>query len=122
MADKASIIVLHLPSGKIMASLEYQKDLKEIYDIHVLPNCIRPNIFNTYKEDHHRGLYLQGAVAWAVKPEKNTEKIKKGHIFPQKYFPHPAPNMHILRALLATRYKNLNIFTFGRDFVCCWSN
>ncbi len=71
VADKASIIILHLPTGKMIASLDYQKSLEEIYDIHILPNCIRPNLFNTYGDHHNRGLHLQGATAWAIKAEKD---------------------------------------------------
>ncbi|MFK7933183.1 MAG: TIGR03032 family protein [Saprospiraceae bacterium] len=65
-ADKASVQVIHLPTGAKMAELHYTATVDEIYDVKILPNSQRPNIINTYTDAHHRGLVTPGGTFWAA--------------------------------------------------------
>jgi len=64
-ADKAGVLVIHLPTGSIAGKITYFTSLDEIYDVHVLPDKIRPNILNTFTSDYKSGLMIPGATFWA---------------------------------------------------------
>lgn len=64
-ADVAGVTVLHLPTGAIVANLEWLNSVDEIYDIQILANTSRPNIVNTYTDAHHQALLLPHTTYWA---------------------------------------------------------
>jgi len=64
-ANEAGIMIVHLPTGSIAGKINYLSSLDEIYDVHVLPNKIRPNILNTMTPDHKLGLMTPEATFWA---------------------------------------------------------
>lgn len=67
IADKAAVAgvtILHLPTATIVAKLTYHASVDEIYDIQVLPNIVRPNILNTYKETHLKAVHLPDKTYW----------------------------------------------------------
>lgn len=64
-STSAGIIVLHLPSMKMIGLLEYQNSVDEIYDVQVIPNALRPGIMNTINPDHHLSLSIPGTSFWA---------------------------------------------------------
>lgn len=66
VADKASIILLHLPTASIVSRLEYQMSVDEIYDIQIIAGSKRPNLFNTQTTAHHSALHLPKATFWAA--------------------------------------------------------
>lgn len=66
----AGILVVHLPSGKLVGQLAYQASVEEIYDVKVLPGLRRPNILSTLQEDHKRGLATPFATYWGKEEEK----------------------------------------------------
>ncbi len=70
-ADKCGIVAVHLPTGSIAGQIVYQSSVDEIYDIHALPNFIRPNILNTLTEDYKLGLTIPNATYWALKQPEN---------------------------------------------------
>ena len=72
-ADVAGVTILHLPTGKIVSSLNWLESVDEIYDIQVLANTSRPNIINTYTEAHNKPLMLPNATYWA-KPNPNEKE------------------------------------------------
>lgn len=69
-ADAAGITVVHLPTGRIEARIEWINSIDEIYDVQILPNVVRPNIINTYGENHNYALMLPDATYWA-RPSQN---------------------------------------------------
>lgn len=69
-ADKAGIAVVHLPTGRIEAQLEWVNSIDEIYDVQILSGVVRPNIINTYGENHNYALMLPEATYWA-RPSQN---------------------------------------------------
>ena len=69
IADKAlsaGIVVIHLPTGAIVAELKYQSTVDEIYDIQVLPDLKRPGILNTMNDTYKMGLSTPDATYWAA--------------------------------------------------------
>jgi hypothetical protein len=64
-ANKAGIIIAHLPTKSIVGSIIYQSSLDEIYDIHIIPEKRRPNILNTIKEDYKNGVMIPETTFWA---------------------------------------------------------
>lgn len=64
-ANQCGIMVVHLPTGSIAGKITYLSSLDEIYDVHVLPDKIRPNILNTITPDHNSGLMTPDATFWA---------------------------------------------------------
>lgn len=67
--DNASIQVLHLPSAKLVAAMTWKASVDEIYDVQILPNTSRPNILNTYNEDHYKALILPNTTYWSKEKE-----------------------------------------------------
>ena len=68
----AGILVVHLPSGKLVGQLAYQASVEEIYDVKVLPQLLRPNILSPLQEDYKRGLTTPFATYWGQAKEEET--------------------------------------------------
>ena len=64
-ASYAGIAIIHLPSGSLTGEIRYHSSVDEIYDIQVLPDKIRPNIFNTIQTEYKKGLSIPGSTYWA---------------------------------------------------------
>lgn len=64
-ANQSGIMVIHLPTGSIAGKITYLNSLDEIYDVHVLPDKIRPNILNTITDDYKSGLMTPKTTFWA---------------------------------------------------------
>lgn len=64
-AQEAAISIIHLPSASFVGKITYLMSVDEIYDIHVIPNKIRPNIMNTRTDDYKMGLMTPDASYWA---------------------------------------------------------
>jgi uncharacterized protein (TIGR03032 family) len=65
------IAIVHLPSGKMMGEIIYETSVEEIYDVHVLPGIMRPNILNTIRPEYKMGLSIPGNTFWSL-PEKEN--------------------------------------------------
>lgn len=64
-AAVAGITVLHLPTAAIVAKLQFQSSVDELYDVQILPNTLRPNIINAYGDTHHEALVIPNETYWA---------------------------------------------------------
>jgi uncharacterized protein (TIGR03032 family) len=62
----AGIAIIHLPTGSLYGEIKYHTSVDEIYDVQVLPDRIRPNIFNTMQPDYKTGLSIPGSTFWAI--------------------------------------------------------
>ncbi len=71
-ANKCTITAVHLPTGSIAGSLTYLNSVDEIYDIHVIPDKVRPNILNTLTPDYKGALSIPEATYWATISDQNT--------------------------------------------------
>lgn len=69
-ANLSGIMVVHLPTGSIAGKVTYLSSMDEIYDVHVLPDKIRPNILNTITQDYKSGLMTPDATFWAKPNEQ----------------------------------------------------
>ena len=65
LANKASVIVMHLPTQSIVAEMVYHNSVDEIYDIQIIPDKRRPGILNTEGDIHKQALSLPRATFWA---------------------------------------------------------
>ncbi len=68
-ADKAGIVIVHLPTGSIAGQIIYRSSVDEIYDVHVLKNKLRPNILNTMTDDHKMGVMIPDTTYWGRKDQ-----------------------------------------------------
>jgi len=64
-ANQSGIMVIHLPTGSIAGKITYLTSVDEIYDVHVIPDKIRPNILNTITPDYKLGLMTPRETFWA---------------------------------------------------------
>jgi len=64
-ANQSGIIVIHLPTGSTVGEISYLNSLDEIYDVHILPDKVRPNILNTINDHYKAGLMTPEASFWA---------------------------------------------------------
>ncbi|MFH0867047.1 MAG: TIGR03032 family protein [Bacteroidota bacterium] len=66
------ISIVHIPSGKVEGEIIYNSSVEEIYDVHVLPDILRPNILNTIRPEYKMGLSIPGSTFWSI-PEKEIQ-------------------------------------------------
>ena len=64
-ADRAGIVVVHLPTGAKVGELVYASSVDEIYDVHVLVGKRRVNVLNTLTDDYKAGLTTPTATYWS---------------------------------------------------------
>ncbi len=76
-ANISGIAVVHLPSGKLAGMIQYQNSVEEIYDVQVLPECLRPNILNTLKPEFKLGLTTPQTTYWGRKKDENQARDQK---------------------------------------------
>lgn len=65
----AAIKIIHLPSAQLVGEIVYLSSVEEIYDVHILPNLIRPNILNTERPEYKLGLATPSETFWARQKE-----------------------------------------------------
>lgn len=70
-ANQSGVVVIHLPTGSIAGKITYLTSVDEIYDIHVLPDKIRPNILNTLQPTYKMGLMTPNSTFWAKQKEQD---------------------------------------------------
>jgi len=63
-ANNAGITIIHLPTASISGKISYLSSLDEIYDVHILPNKIRPNILNTLNSNYKKGITTENTTFW----------------------------------------------------------
>lgn len=71
-ADKAGVVVMHLPTKAIVAQLNYLNSVDEIFDIQILPGKCRPGILNTISPMYKYGLSIPSATYWAKDIPENV--------------------------------------------------
>ncbi len=64
-ANKAGIVVLHLPTNSIVGEFEFKTSVDEIYEVMVLPDMQMPSILNTEKDIHQKALHTPTDTFWA---------------------------------------------------------
>ena len=77
----AGIAVVYLPKPSLIGEIRYLNSVEEIYDVQMLPGILRPNIFNTIKDDWKRALMTPESTFWAV--TSGDEKDPEDSVHPQ---------------------------------------
>lgn len=54
MATSCGVTVIHLPTGRIVGSIEYSHDVQEIYDVKVLPGHLRTLVVHPESDERRR--------------------------------------------------------------------
>ncbi len=65
------VMVLHLPTGSIVAKLQYHNSVEELYDVQMIPNTRRPGIVSPAQEVHRRAVVTPETSFWAVASKDN---------------------------------------------------
>jgi uncharacterized protein (TIGR03032 family) len=60
------LVVLHLPTAKIIGHLKYENSVEEIYDVRIFPGMRRPNLLSHQKKEHHMALTTPETDYWAI--------------------------------------------------------
>jgi len=68
-AVHCGIDIIHLPTGAHVGNIRYQQSVEEIYDVQVVPGCLRPGILNHTSGAHRRALHTPLATFWAAGTE-----------------------------------------------------
>lgn len=78
IADKSlfcGIVVVHLPSARIVATLKYEDSVEEIYDVRIMKGMRRPGLVSAQKGEHRLALTTPDEDYWAVlKDESDGNK------------------------------------------------
>jgi uncharacterized protein (TIGR03032 family) len=69
----AGIIVVHIPSGEIVATAKYETSVEEIYDVKVLANKRRPNILSPSMEIQESSIIINNQAYWTVEDAKEEK-------------------------------------------------
>ena len=63
-SSQAGVAILHLPTGSLVGQVNYLSSVDEIYDLHVLPNALRPNILNKETDIYKMGVSIPTTTYW----------------------------------------------------------
>ena len=67
---KAGVAIVNLRTKRVEALLEYKNAVKELYDVHVLPGVVRPNILNNLSDLHTRAIITPKRIFWQEPPKE----------------------------------------------------
>lgn len=73
------IVVVHLPSARIVAHLRYENSVEEIYDIRIMPGMRRPGLVSGEKPEHRLALTTPEEDYWAVMKDKTNDDKSTDH-------------------------------------------
>ncbi len=68
-ANEAGIAIVHLPTGALVGKISYLTSVDEIYDVHIMPGKLRPNILNPRAPESKQGLSTPDSSYWAKREE-----------------------------------------------------
>lgn len=67
------IVVIHLPTARVVAHLKYESSVEEIYDVRIMPGMKRPGLVSAHKLEHRLALTTPDEDYWAVLKEEENE-------------------------------------------------
>lgn len=77
IADKSpfcGVVVVHLPTARVVAQLKYETSVEEIYDVRIMPGMKRPGLVGTQKGEHRLAVTTPHEDFWARPMEQEAEK------------------------------------------------
>jgi len=66
----AGVAIVNLRTNRVEGLLEYKNAVKELYDVHILPGVLRPNILNTVNDIHNRAIITPKRIFWQEPPKE----------------------------------------------------
>ena len=82
IADKSvvcGVVVVHLPTARVMAHLKYENSVEEIYDVRLLPGIRRPGMVSSQRGEHRLALTTPEEDFWAVIKETDEQATHTGN-------------------------------------------
>lgn len=67
------IVVIHLPTARVVAQLQYEDSVEEIYDVRIMQGMKRPGLVSAQKAENRLALTTPEEDYWAVKKEEQNE-------------------------------------------------
>jgi uncharacterized protein (TIGR03032 family) len=67
------IVVVHLPTGRVVAQLKYENSVEEIYDVRIMHGMKRPGLVSAQKIEHRLALTTPEEDYWAVLKQEENE-------------------------------------------------
>ncbi len=100
----AGIVVVDLKKSEIVAKLEYTASIKEISDLKILPDFVRPSLLSPNSEIHKHSIVMPQKVIW-IKENKTQNIDNKTNNYKYQFI------KKITKNEIYTKYKNL-VFPF----------
>ena len=72
------IVVVHLPTARVVAELKYEDSVEEIYDVRILQGLRRPGLLSAQKAEHRLALTTPEEDYWAVIGKEENEHDQGG--------------------------------------------
>jgi uncharacterized protein (TIGR03032 family) len=67
------IVVVHLPTARVVAHLKYENSVEEIYDVRIMHGLKRPGLVSAQKLEHRLALTTPDEDYWAVLKQEENE-------------------------------------------------
>jgi uncharacterized protein (TIGR03032 family) len=67
------IVVVHLPTARVVAQLQYEDSVEEIYDVRIMQGMKRPGLVSAQKAENRLALTTPDEDYWAVKKQEQNE-------------------------------------------------
>jgi MinD-like ATPase involved in chromosome partitioning or flagellar assembly len=74
--DKAGLLVYDMNIRSVVAQLEYQEDVEEIYDLDILDGFLKPAIINEQQDIYNSIITFPKNVFWKKEDQKGDEKAE----------------------------------------------
>lgn len=68
------VVVVHLPTARIVANLKYEDSVEEIYDVRIMRGMRRPGLVSAQKGEHRMALTTPGEDYWAVATDEVNDE------------------------------------------------
>jgi len=68
------IVVIHLPTARVVAHLKYENSVEEIYDVRMMHGMKRPGLVSHLKPEHRLALTTPDEDYWAVIKQDENDK------------------------------------------------
>lgn len=72
--DTCGVVVVHEPTGKKVTEIIYNNTVEEIFDVQIIPNCLRPNILSPDKQESSQCISTREGVWWALPDSDKAQK------------------------------------------------
>ena len=68
------VVVIHLPTARIVANLKYEDSVEEIYDVRIMKGMRRPGLVSAQKGEHRLALTTPDEDYWALAADEVNDE------------------------------------------------